>query len=416
MKKYGLLFTIIFFIGFGISVSFQSCGSSSVQANKAANGDGLQVQVVPNDPNNSDDDDGGGGSTGGGDDEEPGDAVFSFNLGRGDNIFYRTQNTAVNVLSTARVLAKSYYTIFESHIYESTDVQINSDLPTNYCNNSALPHCAHQNPFVCMGFGCFEGPTPVRCHWQKRMTSADVNNTFPTINSLVFLTRQVTPEDPMIDGCNDPVLAFYRESSDVIVSLANRACVPNEMYYATAETGPNLIDLFNDEINNVAQLTDNGGGSEYCNNYSVYAWDTTKFSYESRSGFVPQAQSYFYEVSYEAQFATMRWKVPGDDQIYCATQVPIQPSEMNTLFPDTGLNYEVLRTNVAVADLPTAHITYEDPIDGGSVWRFYMNRGTALTFGGGAIMNEAQADAIQELIENVLPNRAGAFNRVTNCN
>ena len=405
MKKHGLLFVVLFLTGLTISMNFQSCGSSTMQANDSNGDGGLQVQVIPDGPKSEDNGN-----------NPDADFEFAFDFANGDNIFYQTFNSAINVLSTVRLSAKSYYNVSETHIYESSDITISVDLPQNYCNNSALPHCAHLNPFVCLGFGCFEGPTPVRCHWQKRMTGADRQNTFPVINNLVFFTREVTATDPMMEGCNNPTLSYFKENDSILTSLASRACVPEGMLYASSETGTDMIDVFSTEIDAVALLTNNNDDPELCNNYSIYSWDTTKFTYQSRSGFVPANQSYFYEASYENLRIDLRWKAANDPNTYCATDVPIQPSDLSTLFPSDGFTYYVFRTQNQVVDLPTVEITYEDPVDGGSEWRFFLTRGSALTNRGGAVMNDAQSQALQQMIENTLTVRAGAFNLVTTCN
>jgi len=403
---------MIFVVGMGVSMTFQNCGGSSLKANSSDN-DNLRVEVLNEDATSGDDDDDGGDGTGG----ETGE--FSFNLNDGDNIFFVKGGGLSLDLATSRILAKVYYSMIESHVFEQRGVTFQRDLPSGYCKNSALPHCEHLSTAPCVGLGCFKGPSPVRCHWQKRMSTAEINNTFTALNSIEFLNRSVSATDPMISDCNNPMLYFYKTGSSLELSLANPACVPHGQYYAANESGNNITAIFNNEIDEILALTDNSGGSEYCNNYSAFSWDTTKFIYRAFSGFVRPEDSYRYEVSYEARqlmiqgqlrlvgAVDMIFKEPGDATLYCANNVPVQDTEIeDILFPSEGFLYEILRTNTAIADLSTAEITFEDPVDGGNDWRFFLDRGSALTATGGPIMIGSQADAIKNIVQTVLVNRA----------
>lgn len=394
----------VFLVGIGVSISFQNCGGSSLEANDSENGGNLTVDVTNEETGNGSGD--GGDGTGGGDGGTGGGGQFSFNLNNGDNIFYTKGGGLSLDLATSRILSKVYYTMMESHIYEQRGTTFPRDLPTAYCTNSALPHCVHTTTAPCVGLGCFKGPSPVRCHWQKRMTTPEINNTFQALNAIQFLNRTVTPDEPMIADCNQPILDFFKETQSLQLSLADRGCVPDGMYYSVNDTGNAIEAIFDNELDAIGALMDNGGGSEYCNNYAAYAWDTTKFTYRANSGFTTQINSFFYEVTYENQRVNMRFKESGSNDILCANMVPVQNTEVDTLFPQDGIQYEVLRTNVAIADAPTSEITYEDPVDGGAVWRLFLTRASALTATGGAIMNQTQGDAISALIQNVLVNRA----------
>lgn len=415
MKKKVFGFVALFIAGLAASMIYQNCGGSSLRANSSDN-DGLRVDVSPMDTDGDGIDDD-GDSTGGGGGDPTGNPDFRFNLNNGDNFFFVTENPTTEVLSTSRVSIKSYYTIMASQIFEAPSVSFQRDLPVQrYCENSALPHCAHLLPFVCAEPGCFQGPTPVRCHWQRRMSTADINNTFQALNELRFLNRNVNSQNPMIEGCNDPILSFHRAESDLVVSLADRGCVPDGSYYANGGSGAGITTIFDADIQRVASSMENDvSNPEYCNNYSVYAWDTTKWTYQSRSGFVPQDQSYFYNVEYENQRVTMRYKKPGDDTIFCASGVPVQPAEVEVFFPTAGIPYQVFRTQSAIADVPTAEITYEDPVDGGAVWRFFLDRGSAMTNTGGAIMHPDRANAIANMIENVLVTEAERIGASAEC-
>ena len=394
MKK-GLGFLFIFLASLSISVIYQNCGQSSMKANSSDNG-GLTVEVLPN----------GNDTTTG--DETTGDPnkPFSYNLNNGDNVFYVTGGGLSLDLSTSRILSKIYYTLMESHVFEQAGVTFPRDLPNSYCANSALPHCAHLNNAPCLGYGCFAGTSPVRCHWQKRMSTADVNITFQALNEITFVNRKVSAQDPMIADCNDPNLYFYKENESLGLSLANRACVPDGQYYASQTSADGIKTIFNNELDSIKQLMDPTGGSEYCNNYSAYAWDTTKWRYQSNSGFSPPENSYHYEASYENQRVDLKWKEPGDTTLYCATGVPLQPAELDAFFPKSGLQYEIMRTQSAIVDAPTSEITFEDPVDGGLVWQLFLTRASALTNTGGAILDSTQASAIRDMIETVLVQRA----------
>ncbi len=403
-----LLSVMAFIVGVGMSISFQNCGGSSLQANSSDN-DGLQVDVV-----NDEEDD--GTITG-----ENGE--FGFNLGRGDNIFYTTGGGLSLDFATTRFLSTAYYVFLETHVYEQRGTTFTRDLPTAYCTNSALPHCAHTTTAPCVGLGCYKSTTPVRCHWQKRASTAEMNRAIGALSNIQFVTRNVTAEDPMISDCNDPLLYFYKEGSSLDLSLAQKGCVPDGMYYAVDNSGDDIQTIFDAEINDVDALTNNQGDPEYCNLYANYYWGTSKVTYSSRSGSAQAPEdSYAYDVTYEAKtisingedrlagMADLVFREPesgaGDGNTYCANGVPVQPAEIDVLFPEEGLNYEVLRTQSAVSTVPTSEVTYEDPVDGGSVWRLFLTRGTALTHSGGPIVDAAQAQAIQNIMETVLVNRA----------
>ncbi len=394
---------------------FQNCGGSTLKATSSDNG-GLPVQVFNGDDvdnGDSGDDDNNGGDNGGGDPGVGGN--FSFNLAIGDNIFYKVGGGNSLNLATSRILAKLYDTYFETHIYEEAGVSFQADLPTDYCENSALPHCAHMQSDACVGYGCFKPDQPVRCHWQKRMSKALENNSLAALSSLRFLNRQVSSDDPMIADCNSPLLFFYKENSSLELSLAPRACVDDGQYYATDESKGGVMAIFNNEQDSVAQKMSNDGGEEFCNSYSSYAWNTSKWSYQAGSGMGTFESSFSYQVQYENQRVNMRWKEAGDPTFYCATEVPVQPTELDVFFPASGLQYEIVRTGALLADANTAEITYEDPVDGGSVWRLMLSRATAHTVGGGAVVDSSQASAINQTIREVLVNRARISGMAAEC-
>lgn len=411
MQKSGIAL-FVFFFGITVSVAFQNCGQSALRANSSDTGDGLRVDVVDN---SSNDPNGNGNSN----DGSNSDGDFSFDLNNGDNIFFVSGGGMSLNLSTSRILAKLYYSMMESTVYEQRDTTFTQDLPSSYCNNSALPHCAHMSAEPCVGLGCYKSTTPVRCHWQKRMSTAEINNTFDALNSLEFLTRSVSPEDPMIADCNSPLLHFYQQNKTLDVSLANPACVPDSSYYAINSSGDNIKAIFNNELDNVSALTNNQGDPEFCNNYSSYAWDSTLVEYKSHSGLTMDANSSFrFEMKYEARTLTINgqtalagaadliFKEAGSDALLCANSVPVQPTELDVLFPSDGLQYQIYRTDSAVSDISTAEVKYEDPVDGGATWKLYLDQGTAMTYTGGAIMDQVHADAIKDLVETVLVNRA----------
>ena len=400
-KGFGYL--LVFIASVSVTIGYQSCGKSSVKANSSDN-DGLQVDVSPLT------DDGADPTAAECDSENS----LGLNLNCGDNFFYVSTSQATDRVATSRVLIKSYYVLMESHVYEAPSVTITNDLPQAYCENSALPHCAHLNNFVCQGFGCFEGPQPVRCHWQKRMNNALQNTTFNALRELRFVTRIVDNENPYVAGCNDPNLSLFKEKSSTDVSLAPKACGPDGRHYAVDPTGEGLRSIFANEISVVESNTNNTDEGEYCNNYSVYSYDTTKFNFRSQSGFVPQDQSFFYEAQYEALpvpndpngtmygSIDLRWKNAGDATTYCIADFPINKEEIDTFFPSSGLRYEVHRPNGIISDVGTAEITYEDPVNGGANWRFFLTRGSSLTNGGGAIIDSTQAAAIRSMIEDTI--------------
>lgn len=422
-KSFG--YALVFVASMALSATYQSCGQSSVKANSSDTNDGLRVDITPivdgdgdGEGNELEEVDQGG---------EPQCSTDSnsLNLNCGDNIFYLTASQATERVASVRVLLKSYYVLMETHIYEAPSVSIVSDLPSSYCTNSALPHCAHLNPFVCQGYGCFEGPQPVRCHWQKRMTNAQQNAAFAAVSELRYVNRVVDAENPFVDGCNDPSLSFYKENSTIDVSLAPRACVPNGDFYANNATGDGTRTIFTSEIVNVESFQEIDNTPEFCNNYSAYSFDTTRFNYRSMSGFVQPEDRYYYEAHYEALpveddpegrmygAIDLKWKI-GDAPEKCVFDFPLNKPELDVLFPEGGLTYELFRPSVAIADVSSAEIIYEDPADGGATWRFFLDRGSAMLVNGGAVLQNgvnSQSDAIRAMIETVIVPSADPFSQ-----
>lgn len=401
--------------GLIITMIFQNCGSGSLKANTSNSNN--QVNVTNGD-NDGDSSNGSNGST-------PGQ--FSFNLSSGDNVFFTKGGGMSLDLSTSRILAKLYYTMMESHIFEQRGTTFNNDLPASFCQNSAHPHCEHTTTAACTGLGCFKGNSPVRCYWQKRMSANDINIAFNALNSLNFVNRKVTEQDPMIADCNDPNLFFYNATSSLELSLADRRCVQNEQYYASEGTGDNVKTVFEDEINDLLGLTDNSGGSEYCNNYAAYSWDTTSVTFRSQSA-SGSANPFSYEITYQARLmsvqgqqalagaANLRFMEPGNSTVFCANNVAVDPTELSgALFPSEGLQYEVLRDQTA-SSFDRAEVVYQDSVDGGKNWKFFLDRNSALVEGGGAIILASQANAIKNLMQTTLINRAKNNGQAQPCN
>lgn len=407
MKK-SLGFILLFFAGLLISVTYQSCGESTIKAN-TSNNDGLQVDVTPGDGNGdgSGNGNGSGGNGPGGNGPGGNNGVFSFNLGSGDNIFYLDGGGMSPNLRSGRLLSKLYYTILDSRIFEQRGTVFARDLSKNYCMNSAFPHCDHVNAKPCVGLGCYQTTQPVRCHFQARLSSDDVNTALAAVNGLQFLTRTVTPQDPMISDCDNPKLFLHSSQSSLEVSLADKACVSDGKYYAS-QGGDGIKSIFNSELDEVNALGD------FCNNYSLYAWNTTKWTFKSHSGYTRQLQSQFRQVTYDNAKVNIRWKDAGDLKIYCADGVFVNPPGIDIFFPTAGLSYSMQRTNVMVADAPTASITYEDAIDGGAVREFYLDTFTAQSNSGGALLQSTNAQAMKDHIE-VLVGRAKSLNLAKDC-
>lgn len=389
--KNGLSLLVVFIFSLAISITFQNCGNSSLKANSS--GDTIKVPI-PGDNSGSDNDgDGNGGGNNG----------RVFNLENGDNILYVTGGGSNPDLASSRLIYKQFGseaadTYLDSIIYEQAGVSHESDLPSSYCSDSALPHCRHINNFTCQGIGCFEPDQLIRCHWQNSMSNSDINNLFSAINSLKYGNKV---DETYIDGCNNPKLSFNTSKDKLEISLAAKECVPDGDLYAVNGTNEAVKDVFNNELNGLRTLMDAEEQTDFCNNYSTYYWNTTKFTYNSVSGYTPAENAYSYSMSYEGQFVSMKFKEPGENEV-CAEAVPIQPSQMDIIFPPGGLKYDVFRAAVAVADAPHSHIIFEDPIDGGAHWKFYMNQISAMTFNGGPYLEQTQSDAIKNLLENTL--------------
>lgn len=419
MRK-GLTFFAVFAASVIFTMVYQSCGDSSIQSNPSSNG-GLQVEPGNPPPAPTPGGDGTGGDGTGGDgtggdgtggDGTGGDGTggvgpFAFNLGNGDNILFVDDAGADSELGMSMVYTKLYYTMADTTIYYTDATAPTDDLPTNYCANSAFPHCRTYNGSNCTDFGCFNVNQVVRCNSQSRMNSATITNTFAIINATQFLNRVATPDDPVTPNCNNPKMFFNAETQSLEISLADRSCVPDGKYYATGG-GSDVINIFSNYLSNV-----NGAGV-FCNNYSLYAWNTTKFAYLSSPGYTTQQLAQWRAVNYENALVSLRFKDSGDTTEYCATNVYINPPGLDVFFPASGVNYKMVHTGVAVADAPTAQITYEDPVDGGATRTFFMNDISATTNRGGAVIEAAQAQAMRDHVE-VLVNRAKSLNMAQPC-
>ncbi|MEM7647086.1 MAG: hypothetical protein AAF203_09270, partial [Pseudomonadota bacterium] len=342
-----------------------------------------------------------------------------FNPNRGDSVTFIEGGGLSLDLRTSKVSIQKFYNMMESTIYESRGTTFSPfDLPASYCDQSALPHCQHINSVTCQGTDCPPISAPVRCHWQKRMSSADVNNAYGGLSNIGILTRDVTPQDPMIADCNTPGLLFDINGDPLAVSMADYSCVPDKSYYVS-QGGDFLAAVFTTELNRVANL------GVACNSYSNYSWLSTKWTYASTGGFTIQLNQSFRNVSYEViddvvngqpvqrGIVDLRWKDAGDLQVYCADDVFF--NEYDALFPEDGLQYEIFRPQAVIADVPTARITYEDPSDGGQVWTFFLDRGSAMSNAGGPILSEADANTVRNTVE-LLINRAKTLELGSACN
>jgi hypothetical protein len=394
-KNLGLV--LLFFASVMVSIAYQNCGGSTIKANSSDN-NGLQVEVLPGDNNNNNQS--GDGSS---DTNNPGS--FSFNLGNGDSIFYVDGGGLSLNLRTGKLLSQLYYTILESQIFEPRNGAIANELSTHYCSNSAFAHCRHLNSSGCVGIGCNQA---VRCHSQVRLKTVDINSIFQKINNLRFANRIVTPTDPMIADCENPKLYFDSEKNKLELSLANKACVSNGNYYAI-QGGDDIKSIFNTELDDINSL------GNFCNNYSVYSWNTTKWFYKaSTGGNTPSLQRQFREVYYENAKVKIKWKDAGTAEILCANDVFVNPPGIDIFFPSLGLDYQMYRTSIHSSDASTAEITYEDPVDGGDVRHFYLNNLTAENYAGGAVLSNVQGQAIKDHIE-VLIARAKSQNFLVTC-
>ncbi len=386
----------LFILSLSLTFFYQSCGEKAMQSN-SSNTD-LQVIVTPDDPNDPNDPDPEV------DLEE--DGIFAIDLGKGDNIFYLNGGGLSLNLRSARIYSRLFHTNLESIIYHTAGTPLDPDLNSAYCADSALPHCQHIDRMTCLGIGCHEPNQPIRCHFQKRMSSAEVSAGLSAINSMAFQNRIVTPEDPMISDCNDPKLFFYSSKNTLEVSLADRACVPNGQYYASQ--GSSMIkDFMNAELNRVQNLANS------CNNFATYVFNSTLWKYRSNNGFTTAINSQFRELEYSNAKVKIRWKDSGNNQTFCNPDVFVNPPEMAAFFPDTGIRYDVLRTQAMIADAPVSEITYQNVGEDGD-WQFLLDENSALTYGGGAIISSAQATAIQAAVE-VLVARAKTFTTSVVC-
>lgn len=383
MKK-GLGLFFIFAASVAVAMAFQNCGESSITANSSDNN-------VPTDNGTL--------TVNGGD-----GALYTFDLGKGDNVFYLFEGGFTGDLKMSRILSKLYYVIMESHLYEGPGAARPAELSASYCQNSAFPHCNHINSSTCTGLGCYQTNRPVRCHWEARMSNDDINSVFSSLNSLNMLIRN--DDGPVAADCADPKLFLNSQITQLDIYLGPKDCIAKDSYYS-ANGGTEAKALFNNELGQI----DNEG--DMCNNYSSYSWDSTKWVYEDMSGNSPNPS--FRKVSYENAQADLEWKDASDSTIYCAENVFVNPPGVEIFFPSSGLQYEMYRSPVVVADAATTQITYEDPIDNGAVRTFYFNEVTAQSHeGGGAILSAAQGQAMKDHVE-VLINRAKSLSLDQEC-
>jgi hypothetical protein len=403
MKSFFSYF-LLFIMSATVTVTFQNCGDSSMRSN-SSEVEELTVDIIPIDEENDGDPDGDGS----------GDGEFSFNLNRGDNILYRRGAGESLFQLSVRVLLKSFYVLKETTINENWGTTFTNDLPNAYCENSALPHCYHINLNTCMAIGCASIPAPVRCHHEKRMSTAERSETFQTINSLAFVNRNIQPDEPIMMDCNEPTLFFFSTNNTLEVSLANRSCVPQGQYYATAGAG-NISTLFENELS----MVDDKG--DFCNRYASYNWSTTRFTYNSQSSgntlpenrVIRQA-----EITFSGEgtpLASLVFKDSGNNTVFCANNVFVNPPQLDAFYPplNGGLDYKILRPESVLVDGPTHQVTYEDPVDGGARWHFYLSDTAALTQGGGAVIRANQAQAMMDQIE-VLVERARSLGQAAAC-
>jgi hypothetical protein len=409
----------VLIIGLTISMVFQNCGGSSLEANDSNN----PVLTVDNPlEDNRQNENSGDGTDGDGDGDGDDDGGFNFNLNNGDNVFYLNGGGQSLDTASSRILARLDYTMLESHIYEQQGASFDPDIPMSYCQGSALPHCEYRFNEPCRGLGCLETNTPVRCHWQKRLSENDINTVFPMLNELEFLQRVLNPDEMVTPDCNTPILTFFGQETSLELSMAERACVPDGQFFISNDTGDNLATFFNGELDSILSLTDNQGGAEFCNNFSAYVWTSTNVLYISRSGNVPANDEFSFRVNFvprnimidnEQQLAgmvDMVFQEAGNDRrFFCANNVPVQPDEiLGVFFPENGVQYEFFRPSVFFPNLPQPHrhITYTDPADNGRDWQFYLDRDSAITERGGAVLLGSQSQALVNLVENVLVQRA----------
>jgi len=374
MKRF-FLYTFVFFASVTVSVFFQNCGDSTIQSAQST-GDELTIDIIPEPGNNTPDD-------------------FSFNLNLGDSVVYNLGSSESAEQSMSRIYGQRFYTIKESTLFESHGTFFNPDLPESFCENSALPHCAHLNRVTCLGSDCPPLPKPVRCHWQKRMSIREVQTTFNSLNNISFMTRSASENDPFVPNCNTPLLSFVRSNKNLTASLANRNCVPPGDYYISAGANP-ILSLFNNEF---VEVNEQG---QLCNLYSTYHWSTTSFTYLAQSSnFIPEINRQIRSIRYENQVASFRFKKAGENQLYCANIV-LTPDELAVFFPtqnNEGLQYFIIRSLNNPQDVDRHEIIYTNPIDGGSHWKFYLNELAADGSAGGAVISDAHAVAMENLVQ-----------------
>ena len=90
-------------------------------------------------------------------------------------------------------------------------------------------------------------------------------------------------------------------------------------------------------------------------------------------------------------------------------------AEYNPWFPQTGLVYEIFRPQAFLADATSAEITYVDPMDNGAVRQFFLDRTTSSSVSGGAVLQQAQGNALKTSVE-MLIDRADDLSLTTVCN
>lgn len=320
---------------------------------------------------------------------------FHYNYANGDFTYYKNE-------PIARFFEASLYRELNcipinigSLSYER-GTTFSPGLPTNYCNQSALPHCSNST------FGI---DTPIRCAWEKRINH--LNSVADSVRKIERTTGVFTPVDTCLLQSVQNSTYGVSAGNLTVTQLVDRSCVPDLYFVAVNGTADDLIAISQSDLTDVRDaLAAASGGVEFCNQFASYRLGYTGWHYISQSVNQSDTNSYYYEAIHKSTHQVeLKWKPSGVNQYSCAT-LTVSDDDLSIFFPTNGLQYAVIRTSDTLPNANTAEITYTDiPTYNDKEWRFYLDQDTLTHFQGGALLSASQSSAIQSFVEQTLISR-----------
>jgi|GEM_PF-4892221 len=325
------------------------------------------------------------------------DGLVALNLNNGDSVTYLKSGNVAPAAQQRVVMAKANGRILMTTETQAAPADGNTapELPQFYCQNSTLPHCRHLSQLECKSTHCDTSGIPVVCAEDIHISGSALTDLFGKLSGIETQEKKSQTGEASLADCDSPNVSFSKVGeAPVIVSLAQRQCVQEGRLYGTANFEPLQTDMEGRISNVQAQSTS-------CNQFYRYRWKETAFTYAATSGNIPAPSNYMHEVVYKGdQRADLKFKNAGSNATLCATDILLNESEIRAFFPEGGLRYDVLKTNlVELADASTAQITFTDTSYGsGGEAKFFLNRNSAETYNGGAILDPVHENAIKAAV------------------